>query len=728
MKAKDSNIIFIMTFIILTVCGVCIWKFSGFSHEPVKINRIMVSFIAVTLIQATIFMPFKFAVISIDEATWPAPHPRIAPPGYAEVDTLMGNLSNKLRCLRSEVMITERHRNERLNLKYRLIAEEVRIFGLFFLVMFALVMVQFNEALFFNTAAVTRLFEFSQIGTSGLSTITRLPEVYTFMELSLIKAFTIKNQRSGGAPWVHSEPTVLLGMVRLQQLRTRNRCVGLRHPVYTTDDFSEGWKLPYTRESYTNKFWKIYQPWVAKLSSFFDRTLWIHHHRGLFITYPSSMGYENMLSDTRAKSMMVLKYLKNHNWLDRNTSALFMDFTLYNADANIFTVCTLWVEQLPFGMAYTHMEIDSIVFVEQMRDLTPVGLLALVLFVVFWLQFVKLVFVRIWYEPMRLRGMWVQLDIVIMVLCVVVVAATAARDNVVQIMIRELEISVNVQFIDFNDPRLLNEVVKVTSAFTVALVTMRLWKVMQFAGTFKIFTKTIYMAWDTLLCTIVITVIFLVAISSAAVILNGNSTSAFHSLMQGMVAVSCFSFGYNSNLDVSDLFYGGKWIGVVLYTIMGFVVRVLLINLFISMLKNHLSLVKAKKEETRRYHNITFIEFLRVEYADAIRFVRRFTCPDRGYKRKNRTVAENIRRKLDYQQRIGPKGKMQAFFTIKHVEPVDDRYNQVKYEERIERSMKVSAVLQLQMELIARVKFGDEDGNLSAIDETSTTSSSSSSS
>ncbi|XP_037722279.1 polycystin-2 isoform X1 [Drosophila subpulchrella] len=716
MTKKNSNIIFYMALVIIALCGFCIWNFSGFNHEDAKFNMILVAFLTVTLIQVLVFTPIKYAILAMDTACWPAHQSPVTPDENARVETFLDKARIRLRSLRSELMITESHRNEKLNLKYRLIKEELFLTGKLFILYFIMSLVLFDELDFYNNNSTRNLFKRDHKYTVGLSDLVTLSDVYTFLEFSLIVGFTDGDSTGLGSHWIHAEPVRMLGVVRLRQLRTEDSHVGLKSPVFTNEDFSEGWKLPYEWVPYTNKYWPIYSPWLGTVSDFRDNLVMGINHHGHFIKYPEMAGYKILLSDTRNKSLIILYYLIDNVWLDYNTSALFMDFTMYNADANIFSVCTLWVEQFPFGDIHSHVEIESHMFVDQIREMSKFGMLVLFFTVIVWLQFAKAFFVKVWFEPRLIKTLWIQVDALIVGLSLTAVIILAIRDNLVQSMIHEIEISVMVEFIDFREPARLTYFCDVIEGFSIALVTMRLWKVMQFSGTFQLFTKTISMAWQALIWTMVVTVIFIVAIALATVTINGNNRKIFRDLPKGIVTVTSFAFGYSNVMTPLDLSFGGEFLGIILYVIMGFVVKYLLINLIISMMRALMANAKANRDR-KVLHRISFWEFLRVEYADCINFILEVTQLKKGYKSHNRTVSENVERKLKNQERMDEmmKGR-QAYPGMIPKKQRDEGLIQLRHRERIERTITLGAILQTQMELIEKLMFGDDDGNLPSLD------------
>lgn len=64
-------------------------------------------------------------------------------------------------------------------------------------------------------------------------------------------------------------------------------------------------------------------------------------------TYMSGGYIHDIQGDTPELIKSGFKYLKDHNWIDRNTRAIFLTFGLYNPNANFFVLCTFLLEQLP---------------------------------------------------------------------------------------------------------------------------------------------------------------------------------------------------------------------------------------------------------------------------------------------------------------------------------------------------------------------------------------------
>lgn len=60
-------------------------------------------------------------------------------------------------------------------------------------------------------------------------------------------------------------------------------------------------------------------------------------HWGLISSYGGG-GFVQNLATTKAQSLNIIDILKQNLWLDRGTRVIFIDFTVYNANINLFCV------------------------------------------------------------------------------------------------------------------------------------------------------------------------------------------------------------------------------------------------------------------------------------------------------------------------------------------------------------------------------------------------------
>lgn len=149
--------------------------------------------------------------------------------------------------------------------------------------------------------------------------------------------------------WYNDDPTVmedrnilyenyLLGSPRLRQLRVRNdSCVV--HPDFTSS---------------ISECYDVYDPTIEDTRPFglLNGTAWTYHtekemngssHWGLLATYSGAGSYIDLGMDKNT-SKERMSILKKNLWLNRATRAVFLDFTTYNANLNLFSVAKIVFE------------------------------------------------------------------------------------------------------------------------------------------------------------------------------------------------------------------------------------------------------------------------------------------------------------------------------------------------------------------------------------------------
>lgn len=77
-------------------------------------------------------------------------------------------------------------------------------------------------------------------------------------------------------------------------------------------------------------------------------------HWGINQVYDGS-GFVLQVPSTYTNAVKFFAYLKENNWIDRQSRAIFIDFTLYNANLNLFTIMRFLVEiHASGGLISTH--------------------------------------------------------------------------------------------------------------------------------------------------------------------------------------------------------------------------------------------------------------------------------------------------------------------------------------------------------------------------------------
>ncbi|XP_017842055.1 polycystin-2 [Drosophila busckii] len=711
--SRSNNILFLALFFLVT-CFLTIFLYSGVNHEYLRVQSMTIYACLVVVMQFTLADFIRFLVLSIDKATWPTKQQDNVVDDSSKQHTRLDYLKLRLETLRAQLLITPEHRDERLNLKYQTIGRDLWLYGKYFLLLCALVLVTRNELLYHDYHFKVALMERNQSLTRGINETFVLSDVYTFINSTLVNAFNPNRTEKGLRRWLYGDHTTKLGVVRLRQLRRCQRHIGWKWQVFTTRDYNTGWKLPYSRVPYTDKYWRIYEPWLAYGSHpDIKGTIYIDiQHHGYFQYYPELSGYVTLLARSSNNSRIVLDYLIEKNWLNTNTSMLFMDFTTYNVDADIFTIFTIMVERTPLGSIETKVLVQSVMLLG-LHNLSFIRLLITASYVIVFLQFAKSLIGTLWHEPRQFKRVWNIVDVLIIGLNVLILGLFIKKEVLTEALLKKVEGSSTLHFLDYREPARVQNINEILTGCLVCLATLRLWKVMQFASVFKLFTSTLYSAWKALLSTALLIGIVLVGVGIALVIINGNNSIHFSLLPVGVVTAICLSFGFSNQISPKEQFYGGELLGLFFYALQCFVLAKLLINVLVSLIHDYFMAAKAKRDATQK-NEIGFPQFLKLEFADLWRFFRRAPCCSKKYRRRKRTVAQNIDRILKANEGYRLKHRYKAFsratggpqnYTTLQAA---DRIKHNEYIRRVDRLFNVAAILQIQMELLEHLLFDDE--------------------
>lgn len=351
----------------------------------------------------------------------------------------------------------------------------------------------------------------------------------------MIDAFYMNNGN-----WWAMEQTQLMGVLRLRQMRHKVRHIGLDDPKWDTEDYLPEWTQPYQRLHYKDKFWRIYDPFLhlSLQSSFLNSVLLNFNHHGAVHVYPESGGYCSYLMTKKINSLKVLNYLRDYSWMGVNTSALFIDFTLYSADANVFTVITLRVENTMFGIQCTHTDVESVRLIQSAAQKSTTSLFVVALYLILMIQFMRSLFVKLWFDPKVIMEPWNIVDLFICVLNVFLVVLKVLLEFERIILCTKIERATRAQYLNFLRPTRVDMATTIILGFLVAATTLRLWKVFQFARVFQHFTHTLSSAWRATVSLGLAIVILLTAIGVASSVPNGSNAVLFRHLLRAII--TCF--------------------------------------------------------------------------------------------------------------------------------------------------------------------------------------------
>ncbi|XP_066264291.1 polycystin-1-like protein 2 [Branchiostoma lanceolatum] len=291
---------------------------------------------------------------------------------------------------------------------------EVLIFGLFLTVIMVTSYGERSPLAYYVTKNVQRLL--LESGDIGFSEIKDIPSFWTWVTTGLIPAIHAAQWYNGrGSMEGMVMPDMLtypLGPVQLRQVRLTpgkhceppkrlesimHRCtVPYSLDVADTQNYTDGWN---TTANATGSFHcisprvltnatespgkynclKATSPWSYTYASVTDGFPYFGK-RGTYL----AGGYVTSLGSTEQTSLARAAYLQQHDWLDDQSRAVFMELTLYNPHVNLFSVVSMAAEFTNLGAVYKGSEIVTLRLIQHDAILLLVLRGCLALFILYF--------------------------------------------------------------------------------------------------------------------------------------------------------------------------------------------------------------------------------------------------------------------------------------------------------------------------------------------------------
>ncbi|XP_069463204.1 polycystin-1-like protein 2 isoform X2 [Ambystoma mexicanum] len=418
--------------------------------------------------------------------------------------------------------------------------------------------------------------------TDGLQNVYSYQQFFTWANTTLIS-----NLYGHYPGFVTDGNSKLVGTARIRQVRVRkdtcpiaNKMKSLLtecHASYSlsaedTSDYAEHWNLTVadTNSSDLNTAWN-YQ----SQSQLRSHPVW-----GKLAMYRGG-GYVVYLGSHPKNASRVIQYLYSNVWLDTYTRAVFVEFTVYNANVNLFCIIRLAFETNALGAFFTHSELQSVRLYPYTDGLHIFVVAAEVIYFLFIIYYMviqaKLMKALKWGY---FRSKWNILE-----LAVIVISWCALSVFVKRTILGTRDISYyqdhKDECISFDETATADAVLGYLIAFLVLLSTVKLWHLLRLNPKLNMITSTLQRAWGDISGFITVILIMFLAYSIATNLIFGWKLYSYKTVLDSaktMVSLQLGIFNYEEVLDYNPIL-GSFLIGSCII-FMTFVV----LNLFISVI------------------------------------------------------------------------------------------------------------------------------------------------
>lgn len=389
---------------------------------------------------------------------------------------------------------------------------------------------------------------------------------------------------------------LLLGVPRMRQLKVRNGSCSI--PEDLQDDIKE--------------CYDVYSPGNEDTAPFGLQTgtAWMYateqqlngsSHWGFIATY-SGAGYYLDLSKTREAAAAQVAALKKNLWLDRGTRAVFLDFSVYNANINLFCIIRLLVEFPATGGLLTSWQFQTVKLIHYISPFDIVLAICEITFCLFVAYYIVEEILEIRTHQLHyFRGVWNCLDVVIIVLSVVAIAINIHRVSTISGLLKNL-LEEQATFPNFEPLAYWQIQFNNVAAVTVFFAWVKLFKFINFNRTMSQLSTTMSRcAKDILGFAIMFFIIFL-AYAQLAFLVFGTQIDDFSTFQDCIFTQFRIILGDFNFTEVEE---ANRILGPIYFTSFVFFMFFILLNMFLAIINDTYSEVKTDMAQQKNEMELT---------------------------------------------------------------------------------------------------------------------------
>ncbi|XP_053477499.1 polycystic kidney disease 2-like 1 protein [Ictalurus furcatus] len=485
-------------------------------------------------------------------------------------------------------MTEDTTKNKELFLKTTL--RELFVYILFLVDMCLLTYGMTSSTSYYYTKVMNDLF------VNSFESIGSMDDFWTYAEGPLIDGLywtTWYNDQpldTGLHSFIYYE-NMLLGVPRMRQIKVKNN--SCKVPTDFRAEITDCFDVYNNKKEDNTDFGLV------------NGSAWTYHtetemkgsdHWGLLATY-SGAGYYQDLALTENESTAILAELKENLWLDHGTRAIFIDFSTYNANINLFCVIRLVVEFPATGGAIPSYQIRTVKLIRYVTSWDYFILGCEIVFCVFVLYYIveEILEVRI-HKCSYFTNIWNILDVVVLLLAVVAIIFNVFRtikvNKLLGSLLKDPSIYADFEFLAFWQTQYNN-----MNAVNLFFAWIKIFKYISFNKTMSQLSSTLARCATDILGFSVMFFIVFFAYAQLGYLLFGTQVETFSTFQKCIFTQFRIILG---DFDYDSIDNANRILGPIYFFTYVFFVFFVLLNMFLAIINDTYSEVK---EELASQHD-----------------------------------------------------------------------------------------------------------------------------
>ncbi|XP_061167318.1 uncharacterized protein LOC133176177 [Saccostrea echinata] len=490
-------------------------------------------------------------------------------------------------------------------------------YALFIFIMYSISYIERDQRSFLlKTNIYNYLF---QDGTK--SKMNKTEDFYTWMDKVFIpiyyptRNYANMTLNSVDKMWFGDMANIRVGPGRIRQVRMKKvECdyYKLTWPNFCVDEYDEF-------EEDENKYcvgWTTYNASICETPAYKNTKItadawkfikssdiWGSPYRGEYATYGGG-GYILKFTKNLETAKLMMDEIKKHNWIDRGTRAILVEFTLYNGNTHLFTYITFISETTETGGVFNWVEIRPF---RPLLSLGSLGTYSLACYMIFIIYQIALTVktVRVIRKDgicLFLKMTWNIVDSICLVLGYFAIGAFVTRisyaNKAMNIFYDDLGNYGEDRFVNFNHIVIWDQTYNVVVAVLVFTATLRIIRIMGYNKKFTEIISVITGAANELISFGIVFAIIYSGFVICGYLLFGRNLMEYRSMFQALTTLTNALIGKNSLQRMS---LASRYFAQVYYFTYILFVIFTLITVFAAILNTSISNVR---QETARMGDI----------------------------------------------------------------------------------------------------------------------------
>ncbi|KAK7506559.1 hypothetical protein BaRGS_00002034, partial [Batillaria attramentaria] len=351
---------------------------------------------------------------------------------------------------------------------------------------------------------------------------------------------------------ISDHETRRVGVARIRQLRVKNDTCTVQDEMKNVykhcrdayswldddaKDYFPGWVVPTEEEREALADEKT--PWVYQNSAKLKNAPYV----GTLTTYKGG-GYVMLTRRELCRTKKMIAEAKKLDWLDLNTRAIFLEFTVYNPNVNLFGSFVLLTEFVNTGGATARVDLKIFRLLSYIGGWGLVVLLFEVVYACFTLYFFIRCIKMVRKERLKyFKTFWNILEFILLCFAVACIVFYSFKHILTEVAMRALKDRESDGFVNFQSIALYDETYGYIMSVVVFMATIQFLKLLQFNRKMSMLGDTVKLATKDLKVFSIAFLLYFTAFVITAYQLFGHMLSSYNNIIGAMESMFAFALG-----------------------------------------------------------------------------------------------------------------------------------------------------------------------------------------